>query len=147
MIGHVAREESAAVARDDTGVERAEVLQQIRHALERTVGQAGADGRAGVVVHARHDRVDGGITPVDALERRRQDFLGRGFLRSDQLGQAEPVVPLELLGEPAHAETFAPPNTGLSVVSTSASAPSVGSRSEKFCAPSMSFSQISRGNS
>jgi hypothetical protein len=74
---------------------RAEILEQIRHAGERSIGQARDDGGPGLIVQSRHHGVELGIARLHAGDGRVEE-LGRARITgAHQPGQAEPIVALE----------------------------------------------------
>jgi len=97
VIGEIVLEELAAVTRDDAAVERAEILQQIRHARERPRGQPGRDRGPRLIVEPADHRVDLGVAGLDRGDRR-VEHLGRAdLLPAHQLRQPHPVLTRELL--------------------------------------------------
>src|SRR5262249_21544770 len=78
-----------------------EVLHQIRHAAEGTVGQAGRDGLAAKVIELHRHRVDHRVARFDARDGRFQQLLRGHLAPRDQGRQAQRVVAL-ILAESAH---------------------------------------------
>ena len=90
-IDHVAGE-AAAVAVRPAGHGDAEILDQERHARERTVGRARPGRRAGFVVGLVDDGVERRIVPLDALDRRLDRLDRRHLARRDQAGETDAVM-------------------------------------------------------
>ena len=99
-------EKSRPARRLRSGQVGAEILQQVRHAAERTVGEAGRDRLAPVIVQLCHHGVDDGVALLHALDRGVQEVLGRHLATTDEIGQTQAVVPLEL-GKAPHRPTSA----------------------------------------
>ena len=70
----------------------AEVLEEIRHALERTVWEAVRDSPAAQVVEPVGDCVDDPVARIDPSDGGLQNFLRGGLTPRDQSGQSERVV-------------------------------------------------------
>ena len=92
VIGDVAVEERAAVARGGAGVEGAEILQEVRHARERSRRQPGRDGGARLVVEPGDDRVQRRVGGLGARDGRLQQLRRGDFLAAHEIGEAQPVV-------------------------------------------------------
>ena len=91
---HDILEEPAAPCGRAAGEGGAEVLQQVRHALERSTGQSGGDRPAAVVVELVRDRVDRPVARIDPLDGRFQERLRGGLAACHQLREADRVVVL-----------------------------------------------------
>ena len=101
------------------GVVGGQILQQERHAAERTVGQVAAVGDlAGVVEPADDHGVERTVEPLDALDRRLGQLDRFRVAALHELGLGGGVEPLGLVGERGHAES---PSTTHSAAPPSAS--------------------------
>ena len=77
MVHDEVLEERAAEAGDRARVVRAQVLQEVGHARERAIGQAGGDGRARLVVEARDTTaLSIGVARLDAGDGRVEQLAG-----------------------------------------------------------------------
>ena len=80
-----------------------EILDEEWHAAERAVGKIGAcGGLAGVVEPADHDRVEGRVDALDALDRSFQQLARRHLARRDERSLIDRIHPTGLIGEHAH---------------------------------------------
>ncbi len=74
------------------GVGGQQVFEQKGHAMKRPLGQAGFDGRIGLLVHGLHHRVELRVERVAAADRLVEQVACAHRALAHQFGQAEGVV-------------------------------------------------------
>ena len=100
---HRVAERNVAVRHRLPGVRRPQVLQQERHAAERSLGQIGPGGDlAGVIEPAQDDGVDRSIELLDPLDRRFGQLERRNVTVGDELGLSRCIEPTGVFGEGSH---------------------------------------------
>jgi hypothetical protein len=85
-------EQAAAKSCGLTGLEEAEVLDQIGHALQRPVGKPRRDCFARLLILFMHNRIDGRVDLLGPCDRRFQHLLGADLALGDEFGERDGVV-------------------------------------------------------
>lgn len=99
MVGHKILEQAAAKSRRLTGLEKAEVLDQIRHALQRPVGKPCRDRFARLFILFVHNGIDRRVDLLDSCHRRLQHLFGADLALGDEPDERDGVV-LTIFVEP-----------------------------------------------
>jgi hypothetical protein len=81
-------EEAGASRHRHAGDEGRQVLQEVRDAGERAIGEALGDGQAGQIVELHHDGIDRGIARLHPLDGGFQQVSGGNLAPADEVGEA-----------------------------------------------------------
>jgi hypothetical protein len=92
VIGDKILEQPAAKGRRLTGLEEAEILDQIRHTLQWPFGKSCRDGLERLLVLLVHDRINGRIELFGPCDSSLQHSLGTDLALGDKLGKGDGIM-------------------------------------------------------